>query len=197
MRGANLRTLACRVRQRAGPWLLLLTAGCAPVSAPGGWLPPAHPDRVDTYGGWIVVQQVGKRGTPRIGGELIAVSSDSVFVFTARGLQGVARSEIKGADLYGYEGGANALVVWTLLGTLASVSHGLGAMFSAPAWIVIGTIAASVQSWKPHVGLRGDDWRAFVPYCRYPQGLPPGLDRAALQPRRPSEAELKQPPREW
>ena len=184
MRGAR-PTLVARHLNPAGLVLLLLVAGCASCPAPWGWLPPPDPDRVDVYGGWIVVTDVTGAGTEKHSGELIAIGGDSLFVLTGRGLEVSALREITHGDLFWYDTRSGGLAGWTVIGTLSCFSHGFIGLLTGPIWIILGSLSTATQSWQSHVDPNGANWSKLIPYCRFPQGLPPELDRRALQPRSP------------
>ena len=77
----------------------------------------------------------------------------------------------------------NWLGLWTLLGTLSTGSHGFFLILSAPVWILTGTVAAVNQSRQPVLTYPRQGWAGWRAYARFPQGLPPGLARAALDPK--------------
>lgn len=172
---------------RSRAWLLLcvaLAAGCATSSAPRGFLRPPLEAQRSAYGGWIeiaLVREPRARTEGTLSGELIAVGDDSIFVLGAAGLRAVAVPQIARARLMAYDAQYGALASWTLLGVLSTASHGVGLILTAPMWIVLGTTATSAQSHAPlHVVTRPADLPSLRPFARFPQGLPPALDRRAL-----------------
>ena len=164
--------------ERRWPAIALLAtslAGCASNPAPPGWRPAPSEAQRSVRGGWIVLDCK----TPpnrRILGELIAVDDDALHVLTADGLHAVPRAEVRKARLVGYGTEGGALGAWMGVGALSTLSHGFYLVFTAPLlWFLGGGLATSEES-------RG----GFVPeaefraYARFPQGLPPGLDRSTL-----------------
>jgi hypothetical protein len=160
-----------------------LMCSCASLHAPPGWLPPARSDQVDSFGGWIQLRTTSAAGSVDLSGELIALDADSLFVLSSAELRAVALNEIARADVIWYDSEARLAGLWTVLGTLSTPSHGVGLIISAPVWIVIGGLATSAQSWQGRVKWPDKDWETIRAYCRFPQGLPPGIDRRALLPR--------------
>ena len=62
-----------------------------------------------------------------------------------------------------------AMLAWSILGTVSTISHGFYAIISANVWAAAGTVATAM-SWSPRMGLDACD-RAR-PFARFPQGLP-------------------------
>ena len=172
---------------------LAALAGCAGNNAPAGFL--ASPDETarTAWGGWISLEFAS---TPeptdprpaarvsRLEGELIAVGEDSVYVLAAGGVTAVSVASVRRATLTAYDSKAGELGAWTLVGTLSTLSHGVGLIISAPLWLATGITATSEQSHKGRVsGTERRSWEDMRPFARFPQGLPPALDHAALRPR--------------
>jgi hypothetical protein len=59
-------------------------------------------------------------------------------------------------------------------------------------WIIGGSIAATSRSFDPVVDYPSKPLIDFAPFARYPQGLPPGLDRGAIQMMMGAEHKLSQ-----
>jgi hypothetical protein len=172
---------------RSRVWLPLcvaVAAGCATSSAPRGFLRPPLEAQRSAYGGWIevtLVRESHARTSDTLSGELIAVGDDSIFVLGAAGLRALAVPRIARARLMAYDAQYGALASWTLLGVLSTASHGLGLILSAPVWILAGTGATSSQSRAPlHEVTQPGNLPSLRPFARFPQGLPPGLDRRTL-----------------
>ena len=168
-------------------WLALVSiaaTGCAGINAPRGSVPPVAVAPQDAFGGWAAVW-VDKSYRPAFEGELIAISADSVFVLVsdslvARSLKGVRRVRV-----VGYDPKAVDLMNWTLAGTLSTASHGIVAILSAPVWLLVGSAVTSSAARSSEINVPGyyRTWDDLRPYARFPQGLPPGLDRTTLRKR--------------
>ncbi len=158
----------------------VLAAGCAGTRGPSGYLQPAPVTQREAYGGWLTLEF---EDGARIDGELIAATSDSVFVLpTAGPLRAVPRAQVHRAVLGAYDAQWGSLGVWTMVGSLATLSHGLILGLSLPVWLIAGPIATGAASRAPIVK---DDhpgaWVRMAMFARFPAGLPDGLDRSALR----------------
>ncbi len=167
----------------------VLVAGCAGSSAPAGWLEIPSKARLQAYGAWAEVQYKMESSKKKlaVSGELIAFEEESVYVLTDSLLVGMPTSNIIKAKLTSYDSNAGLLAIWALVGTLSTPSHGVGLIFSAPAWIVDGSITTAQQSRTPIKRFPDKPWQELRGYARFPQGLSPGFDRQALKPKPLSE----------
>jgi hypothetical protein len=68
-----------------------------------------------------------------------------------------------------------------LLGTLSTISNGAFLLFTAPMWIIGGSIATGARSFEPIVDYPKRDWGHLAPFARYPQGMPRGIDRKQIK----------------
>jgi hypothetical protein len=157
-----------------------LLVGCAASSAPRGWLSNADKSQGESYGAWISLEYLWGETKTKIRGEFIAVDNDTVFVFTDNKLSGYPVSQIKKAKLTTYNSQHGQLALWTLLGSLSAVSHGLAGIISIPVWILSGTFATAGQSYAPIKRFPQKSWNDLSKFARFPQGIPPDLDRAKL-----------------
>jgi hypothetical protein len=162
---------------------LVLATACAKSTAPPGWLPEPSEAPPDLYGGWVVVwsSEAGRRQAAQ--GELIAVEEDTVFVLSARGLIAIPRAHITAATLTAYFPDTRRISGWGILGTLSTLSHGIGLILSAPVWIIGSTAAASSVSREPRLEYPQQPWEVLRMYARFPQGLPEGIERSPLRPK--------------
>lgn len=175
--GRRVGRLACVVALTT-----MLFHGCATSTAPNGWLRSPSAEHRDSFGGWCDVTFTGGRG--HLGGELIAVGSDSLYVLGADQLRAVARSSIEKATLMIYAAPMRPIAAWSALGFLSSVLHGYGFLISGPVWIVVGTATTSAVSRQPQLRYPSDDsWKDLGEYARFPAGLPEELDRGSLRSR--------------
>jgi hypothetical protein len=154
--------------------LLAALAGCASVSAPPRWLDEPSRAGLDGYGGWIDL----KLPTKRLAGELIAVETDTVFVADSA-LRAVAVKDITSAVLVNYD--VSTLVPQVIVGLLSTASHGYYLIFTAPMWLLGGTMLASSRTYDPVIEYPDKKLSEFKPWARYPQGMPPGLDRGRVR----------------
>ncbi|MBI1807349.1 MAG: hypothetical protein HYR76_09900 [Ignavibacteria bacterium] len=148
---------------------------CASTRAPSGWLPDADQARSSMFGGWVEIKS--RQG--QIWGELIAVSDDTVFVADTT-LRAITSTEILSARLVTYDGGG-LMGLSVLLGTLSTISNGGFLILTAPMWLIGGSIAATSRSYDPIIDYPAKPLKQFVPFARYPQGLPPNIDRTTVK----------------
>lgn len=162
--------------------MLFLIVGCARNYAPDNWLPTEEASQQTAYGGWARLEWGHGMEAQ---GELIAVTADSLFVLTEISMSGLALDEVDAIQVMSYESGASVLGTWTLLGSLSTISHGVGLLISLPVWLISGSAAASTQSRAPLTSTRTPllDWEKLRPYARFPQGIPSGMDRGLLAPK--------------
>lgn len=170
---------------RAG-WLGLalgLGAGaCAHGSAPRGWVPdPADAPAVAT-GGWIELtyREAGRK--QHRAGELIAVTADSVWVLNQTSGTVMPTGGVESGKLTVYAARTGPLTGWVVGGTLATLSNGGFLIFTAPMWIIGGSLTVSGEvraAERKHPPLAWTDLAAFA---RFPQGMPAGMDLGALRP---------------
>lgn len=161
-----------------------LLAGCASTSAPRGWLPSVEEAAQDGYGAWIRVRFHDDR--PVLLGELIEVGDSAVTVLDLTGqVQPAGRSDIREARVATYQSQAGRYGLWAALGSVATISNGAYLLFTFPAWLGTGAEAVRLENASPLVDYPGVPWAALRPHARFPQGLPPGVDPAALRPRSP------------
>ena len=157
-------------------------SGCAHNPAPKGWRPSAVVAQHSTRGGWIVVEprgsDVSSPDASRVEGELIAIDDDAYHVLTAGGLRSVSRSSPHRITLVAFGTSPGAIAAWASVGGLSTLSHGGFLLLTAPMWAVSGVVAAAKES-GAGILHEADRARAFA---RFPQGLPPGFDPAALGP---------------
>ncbi len=169
--------------------LAALTA-CATTSAPSHFLPEPEVAGREVHGGWLEVRVPNPSGGElRLAGELLAITTDSVWLTTrpdslaaANAGYVIARSAVTSAKLTWWSAGPGTgnLGVLTILGTLSTISNGLILILSAPAWILTGSIASASYTFAPRTGLEpanpdGPDLRSL---SRFPAGMPTGLDRS-------------------
>jgi hypothetical protein len=158
--------------------LLAGATGCYRSNAPPRWLPsPAEAQR-DAFGSWIRVQAQPKT-VPLAEGELIAVDADSIHVLADGRLLSFSRAALCCAELAAHRMDLFPLQLWSVLGTVATVSHGAMLLLTAPTWAIAGTVVTASASYAPRIV--STEPTVLQPFARFPQGLPPGLDRTTLR----------------
>lgn len=172
--------------------LLAAAAGCYQSSAPPRWLPlPADAQR-DAFGSWIAVQGQPKTA-PLVQGELIAIDTDTIHVLADGRLVSLARAALCCAELTAYRTDLSELQLWSVLGIISTATHGFVLLLTAPMWAIAGIAATSSASHAPRI--ISTDPVVLRPFARFPQGIPPGLDRTTLRSKPwaiPGERRLRQ-----
>ncbi|MFN0151184.1 MAG: hypothetical protein ACKVU1_10830 [bacterium] len=183
----------------------LALSGCASSGARRGYLvSPADAQR-ETYGAWVTIDtRAAETPAHRWRGELIAIEADSIFLHDGNSLVGLAIARVKKAKIAAYSSPAAVGGGWALAGLLSTGSHGFGLLISAPVWILTGIFTSAAMSYEPittissqsrgigegvdprdvELGIAREHWQSFYAarkFARFPQGLPPELDRASLQ----------------
>ena len=176
----------CANRANASGLLLacvLFLGGCAINTAPKGFLVTGDGEQTDTYGGWIDLELYDER---ELEGELIAIDGDSLFVMlegrpsTLVALHG---RKIRKARLRAYDPQTDKYAPWVVLGTVSTISHGIGLTLTAPLWILGGSSSVATQSKMADYGYPGPEAVEMRKFARFPQGMPEGIDRRRLQAR--------------
>ena len=153
--------------------VVVLAAGFAAcASNPDPRKRPIDVAVTDGRGGWIAAS-LGPR--VEIEGELISVDTGAIHVMTRLGLVSLPLTQVTEARLWEWDPKIDGTVVWGSLGTVSTVSHGFFLVLSAPAWILITSVVASVESRHPILDYPDHPWPEFARWARFPQGMPPGL----------------------
>jgi hypothetical protein len=164
-----------------GVSLVLLLGACFHTTAPEGWLPTPAVAQQEAFGGWIRVEYTDG-GARTVEGELIAAGADSLHVLTTDSLVSLAIGAVSSATLTAYDSQYGRIVNWTFLGALGTLSNGWISILTLPLWAIVGTSSAASASRGPRV--QSLEAALLRPYARFPQGLPDGVDRDALRPKR-------------
>jgi hypothetical protein len=156
-------------------------SGCAHNPTPKAWRLSAVQAQHMTRGSWILVEP-GASGESSdaspVEGELIAIDDSAYHVLTEGGLRSVSRSPTDRIRLFAFGTSPGAIAAWASVGGVSTLSHGGFLLFTAPMWAVAGAVATAKES---GAGILHDADRARA-FARFPQGLPPGFDPAALGP---------------
>jgi hypothetical protein len=146
-------------------------------------LPKPTEAQAAAYGGWIELtyDEPEKRHTD---GELIAVSADSVWVLSGNQGLVIPTAAVRGGKLTAYAAQKGGLTAWAVLGTISTISNGGFLIFTAPMWIVGGSLAVGGESRAPERKNPPLTWVELAPFARFPQGLPAGIELTALQPKK-------------
>jgi hypothetical protein len=153
--------------------LCFLLTSCATTNVPPHWLSEPEQTASDGYGGWINIELRENR----IAGELIAISEDTVFIADSV-FHAVCSKDILSARLVSYN--APRMGGYVILGTVSTLSNGWACIFTAPMWIIGGSIAVILRTYEPIIDYPDRSLATFIWFARYPQGLSPNLNRGLI-----------------
>jgi hypothetical protein len=170
--------------------LLALSTAVIPLAAAQEPYRPGSPLGAD-----VVVKPRRRDAGPILRGELLAVSVDSLWIVGPTTLTALPLADLAGVQVRRFRSGASTALVWGLLGGLLSgglltaacstVNEGGGCagvmVFSLITWGLWGGVGAATLSGSSVRTLPPTE-PALGPYARFPQGLPPGVDRQLLAP---------------
>jgi len=162
----------------------LLAAACASNTAPSGFLPSPQDAPASAYGAWIELTLTASSRQRAVEGELLAVSADTAWVLSHAGAVVLPTTAVARGKLTAWRSGSGAVAGWTALGVVSTISNGLLLIFTAPAWIITGTVAGSSESYAPQGNVPPLRWAELARFARFPQGMPPGLVLNTLKLRR-------------
>jgi hypothetical protein len=127
-----------------------------------------------------------------VGGELLAADDQRLVILGREGVVEVPRTKASAVVVDVLPRRTGVAVVFVVLGTVSTVSHGLFLPLTASAWLIGGPLSVGAT-------IREERWQFFPDsealrdYARFPQGLPEGWPRDGAQPSPcPSDGE---PPR--
>lgn len=156
---------------------------CAGHSAPPGFLPNKVEAQRQAFGGWVDLVFVGEPEDGNIAGELIAASADSLWVMSRSMVVVVPVEAVASGQLAGYDSESGQVGGATALGVISTIANGAFLVFTAPMWLIGGSIAANSQGKVGLEDLPPMQWAELGRFARFPQGVPDSLDLAELRPR--------------
>jgi hypothetical protein len=114
-----------------------------------------------------------------VSGELLAVGETEIHVLEDRGTRSIAIADVRSVSVELYPSRGGAMVLWTALGTVSTLSHGLLLIFSAPTWVVVGATTAGVSGLNNDIDIPRDKLPKLWQFARFPAGLPATWSTAA------------------
>lgn len=135
--------------------------------------------------GWVHASEITLLETEwGVSGEFIAADPDTLFVLAGRRLVAAPLHRIASVIVDAYEPQTGDLEAWTAIGALSTISHGYYLSLTLPLWILVGVSTTATENQAPITRFDDevtiDDLRIFT---RFPQGLPPNIDRSSLKPK--------------
>lgn len=173
--------------RRMGLGAALACLACKATSVPKEWLPSPQEAQNTAYGGWVDLGYTEANESRRAVGELIATSADSVWILNQSEALVIPTAAVESGKLFAYAPRTGNIAGWTVAGTLSTLSNGVFLLFTAPMWIVGGSLAGRSEIRAAQRNNPPLTWVELAPYARFPQGMPEGLELAALRPKPPSK----------
>jgi hypothetical protein len=172
--------------------LLAIISGCRNLLIPASYMPPPKEVKKNITGSWIRIVTPSDTAPDinrELYGELIAVQSDTVYALTDSGFIAVNKDNIRSAVLYIFKPPAGTISLITAISLLPNfIGAFIGSEYTfyflemgIPLLIAGATMAATEIPGNsrldhPLKNPIGD----FTKFARFPQGLPPGLNRNSL-----------------
>jgi hypothetical protein len=114
------------------------------------------------------------------------VGADSVWILTQREGLVIPTAAVDSGKLFAYAPRTDNITGWTIAGTVSTISNGLFLVFTAPMWIIGGSLAGRSEIRSAQRNHPPLDWVGIAPFARFPQGMPEGVELAALRPKPPA-----------
>jgi hypothetical protein len=171
-----------------GTWTVLLLTlwvgvACARHSAPPDFLPNKVEVQEQSFGGWVDLVLRSEQEDRSVAGELIAATADSLWVMSGSTVVVVPVTSVASGQLAGYDSESGQVVGAVALGAISTISNGFFLVFTAPMWLIGGSIAANSQGKVGLEDLPPMQWAELARFARFPQGIPASLDLRELRPR--------------
>lgn len=168
----------------------LIITGCAATHAPSNWLPETEKYPENAFGGWMTIitsdeTNTGKERFFQYGGEFISQDEDNVYILYDT-VYIIPKINIKTVSLELVEKSTTGFGLWTLGGTVATISNGKFLIITAPLWLIAGTEAAVGESTRDLYESDNPDilfWNNVMKFARFPQGIPKNLKLSGLKPK--------------
>ena len=109
------------------------------------------------------------------------MSAESVWVLSGNQGLVIPTATVKKGKLTAYAAQKDGLTAWMLLGTLSTISNGGFLIFTAPMWLIGGSLAVGGESRAPERQSPPLTCVELAPFARFPQGLPEGIALTTLQ----------------
>ncbi|MBX7101043.1 MAG: hypothetical protein K1X89_25225 [Myxococcaceae bacterium] len=159
--------------------LVLLASGCRHVpldrsADPGG--------SVET----VALEQVPVKGFPAVAfvgddqarhdGELMAVDVDYLWIAPAAGqLECIPVGLVRSVEIEVHPSMVGWSVLWSVLGTASTLTHGWWLIFSGSTWVATGLASGLTLASGNDVVAAPKELPRLNEYARFPQGLPEAL----------------------
>jgi len=167
---------------------LSILSGCQNPIIPAGYLPKTKDVSSEAFGKWIKLTTYSdsiKTLSVELSGELIAVETDSVYILTEVDLITLHRDRISGASVYLFQSRKEPVygflgLIPTFAGIIATGEYAGGFFVLGFPLLVTSVIQTVIRGneilYYPKKATLND----LVKFSRYPQGMPPDINRDLL-----------------
>jgi hypothetical protein len=107
-------------------------------------------------------------------GELLGIDPEHLYVLENERTVAIPRSSVERVSIKLYTSGATAAGIWTGLGTISTLSHGLYLIITAPIWLATGVPTTASLAATNHLRVEPAQLDRLDQFARFPQGLPSG-----------------------
>ena len=171
---------------------IAMNSGCQNMMVPAGYLRPPKQLTKSITGGWVDVSVIPDPSNDTITilrGELLAVENDTFHILTATtGLISMKKNRISAMKLYLYSNSNLSLlgflgVIPNITGAIAQPDYAGGfLLLGIPLFVTsLGMAIADYQNRNSTLRYPvKNSMNEFSKYARYPQGLPPDLQKEKL-----------------
>ena len=162
--------------------LIAILNCCSTIKAPIGSVPNRKAITTDAYGGWLEMRLNSSNDT--VAGEFIAANEDSIYIMQSGEVQRYAIPNISFARVIIFNNSSGAYVVWTVAGSLLTISNGRFLIFSLPTVLVSGILTSVAEAKRiNYLDYPSNSFKELSKYARFPQGMPEGIKTSDLNPR--------------
>jgi hypothetical protein len=167
------------LRTRMFIFLAFATA-CTTVKAPVGTVPRRIDLNEEAFGGWISVTLA----SDSVEGEFIASSADSIYILKKTSVVSTPKSSITKARVIIFKTDLGRYSLWTGVGTVSTLSHGVLLILSGPVWLLTGIFTAEAEGDRiNYLDYPKSSWDEINKHARFPQGLPAGVLLSEIKPK--------------
>ncbi|MBN1387216.1 MAG: hypothetical protein JW965_02145 [Bacteroidales bacterium] len=162
--------------------LIVMLNCCSTIKAPIGSVPNRKALTTDAYGGWL--EMTINSSNDSITGEFIAANEDSIYIMQNGEIQIYAISNISFARVIIFNNARGAYLIWTVAGSLLTISNGGFFIFTLPTVLVSGILTTVAESKRVnYLDYPSNGFKELSKYARFPQGMPEGIKASDLNPR--------------
>ena len=162
--------------------LIVMLNCCSTIKAPIGSVPNRKALRTDCYGGWLDLRLNSSNDT--VTGEFIAANEDSIYIMQSGKVQTYAISNISSARVITFNNSRGAYVVWTVAGSLLTISNGGFLVFTLPPVLISGILTTVAEAKRiNYLDYPSNSFKELSKYARFPQGMPEGIKTSDLKQR--------------